>query len=95
MYGYDFGQVSETSFLRSEFLFRYKIISKNYFSFIANYARADTNVFDNRRNLFKDVLSGYAIGYSLDTILGPIEIKYSWSPENTDTYWLFNLGFWL
>ncbi len=25
--------------------------------------------------------SGYAFGYGLETIIGPIEIKQSWSPE--------------
>ena len=94
MYGYEFAQLSGNSFLRSEFLLRYRIATNHYASFIANYGRVDENVFSDGRDLFEDVLSGYAIGYSLDTILGPIEIKYSWSPENSDRYWLFNLGFW-
>lgn len=93
MYGYDFAQLSDKSFVRSEFLLRYKLANNHYANFIANYARVDNNVFKDG-NLFKDVLSGYAIGYSIDTLLGPIEIKYSWSPENTEKYWLFNLGFW-
>lgn len=93
LYGYEFGQLSGNSFLRSEFLFRYEIFKNNYASFIANYARVDNNVFSDG-DLFKDVLSGYAVGYSIKTIVGPIEIKYSWSPENNDNYWLFNLGFW-
>jgi NTE family protein len=25
--------------------------------------------------------SGYAMGYGLETIIGPIEIKHTWSPE--------------
>ena len=95
MYGYEFAQLTGNSFLRSEFLLRYRILENNYVSFIANYGRVDENVFSDGRDLFEDVLSGYAVGYSLDTILGPIEIKYSWSPENRERYWLFNLGFWL
>lgn len=94
MYGYEFAQLSDKSFLRSEFLVRYKIAKNNYATFIANYARVDENVFSDGKDLFEDVLSGYAIGYSLDTRVGPIEIKYSWSPENQQQYWLFNLGFW-
>ncbi len=93
MYGYEFAQLSGKSFLRSEFLLRYKIVRNNYFTFIANYARVEDNVFENTR-IFKNALSGYAIGYSLNTELGPIEVKYSWSPENRGKYWLFNLGFW-
>lgn len=94
MYGYEFAQLSGNSFLRSEFLLRYRMLKNNYISFIANYGRVDENVFSDGRDLFEDVLSGYAVGYSMDTILGPIEVKYSWSPENREKYWLFNLGFW-
>ena len=94
MYGYEFAQVSGKSFLRSEFLFRYRITNKHYAVFLANYGRVDENVFTTGSELFRNVLSGYATGYSLDTIFGPIEIKYSWSPENKEGYWLFNLGFW-
>jgi len=93
-YGYEFAQISDKSFLRSEFLIRYKLVDNHYASFLANYARVDDNVFSDGRDLFEDVLSGYAVGYSIDTRLGPIEIKYSWSPQNKEKYWLFNLGFW-
>lgn len=94
MYGYEFAQVSGNSFLRSEFLLRYRLAKKHYAVFLANYGRVDENVFTNGRELFDNVLSGYAVGYSLDTLIGPIEIKYSWSPENENGIWLFNLGFW-
>ncbi len=93
-YGYEFAQISGKSFLRSEFSFRYRVGQNHYATFLANYGRVDENVFSDGRDLFEDVLSGYAIGYSLDTRLGPIELKYSWSPENKEKYWLFNLGFW-
>lgn len=93
MYGYEFAQLSGNSFLRSEFAFRYRILDNHYAMFIANYARVDDNVFKDG-DLFKNVLSGYAVGYSFKTLIGPIELKYSWSPENNENFWLFNLGFW-
>ena len=93
MYGYDFAQVSGRSYLKSEFHVRYRLTNNGFASFIANYARVDDHVFSNLNALFKDVLSGYAFGYGLDTVVGPIELKYSWSPENRKKYWLFNLGF--
>ena len=93
MYGYDVAELTEQSFFRSEFDIRYQLFNKNYLSFIANYARVSDNVF-KEADLFKDTKSGYAIGYGLETILGPIEIKYSWSPDHSKKYWLFNLGFW-
>jgi NTE family protein len=93
LYGYDFAALSNDSFLKSEFTLRHRFAKKHYASFIANYARLEENVFRDI-DLFSDIKSGYALGYSYNTIIGPIELKYSWSPDNTNNYWLFNLGFW-
>ena len=93
MYGFDVAELSEQSFIRTAIDLRYQIYPKNYVSFIANYARVENNIFI-RGELLKNIKSGYAIGYGLETILGPIEIKYSWSPNHDEKYWLFNLGFW-
>ena len=93
MYGYDFAELSENTFLKTEFNLKYRFSENHYALFIANYARLESNVFRNL-DLFKDIKSGYAIGYSYNTFIGPIEIKYSWSPDNNENYWLFNLGFW-
>ncbi|MAD97707.1 MAG: patatin [Flavobacteriaceae bacterium] len=92
-YGYDFAELANNSFVKSEFNFRYRIGNRHYANFIANYARVEDNVFGDIR-LFDDVLKGYAVGYSYDSFLGPVEIKYSWSPQNREGFWLFNLGFW-
>ena len=93
LYGYDFGELSGKSFLKSEFNLRYRFANKHYTSFIANYARIDGNVFRDI-DIFKDIKSGYALGYSYNSLIGPLEIKYSWSPDTKQSFWLFNLGFW-
>ncbi|MEO9570629.1 MAG: patatin-like phospholipase family protein [Polaribacter sp.] len=92
-YGYDFAELSNDSFIKSEFNLRYQFSDNHYASFIANYGRLEGNVFKSI-DLFKDVKSGYALGYSYNTLVGPLELKYSWSPDNKQSYWLFNLGFW-
>jgi NTE family protein len=92
-YGYDFAELSDVTFVKSEFNLRYAFSENHYASFIANYGRLDSNVFKNI-DLFKDIKSGYAVGYSYDTFIGPIELKYSWSPDTNGNYWLFNMGFW-
>ncbi|MCJ7756727.1 MAG: hypothetical protein MUP24_01165, partial [Gillisia sp.] len=38
--------------------------------------------------------TGYALGYSLETLIGPVEVKYSYSPEVKKSLWFFSLGFW-
>ena len=92
-YGYDFAELSETSFFKSELSFKYALSDNNYVTFIANYGRLDGNVFKNMDD-FTDIKSGYAFGYSYNSLIGPVEIKYSWSPDTNKNYLLFNLGFW-
>ncbi|WP_442264985.1 patatin-like phospholipase family protein [Tenacibaculum sp. ZS6-P6] len=92
-YGYGISSLSNQSFLKSEFHLRYQPFKKNYISLIANYGRVAKNVF-RRGELLKDTKSGYGIGYGLETIIGPIELKYTWSPDHDDKFLVFNLGFW-
>jgi NTE family protein len=92
-YGYEFADLSNDSFVKSEFNLRYRFYDKHYFTAIANYGRLDDNVFKDIE-IFKNIKSGYAVGYSYDSLIGPIELKYSWSPDTKQNYWLFNLGFW-
>ncbi len=92
-YGYDISSLTDQSFLRSEFDVRYQLFKKHHLSFISNFARIGKNIL-RKGELLRDTKSGYAVGYGIETILGPIELKYSWSPDHKDKFWLFNLGFW-
>ena len=92
-YGYNIAELGNKSFVKSEFNFRYNVYKNHYASFIANYARVEYDVFKDGK-LFDNTKSGYALGYGLSTFIGPIELKYSWSPDHKERYWLFNLGFW-
>jgi NTE family protein len=67
-------------------------------SFIKKTMSIFRQILQNGRPYFESVdwistpkYSGYAVGYGLETIIGPIEIKYSWSPENEYTW--FSIGF--
>lgn len=92
-YGYDFADLSGNSFVRSEFKLRYELFKDQHVNILANFARIDDNVFKDI-DIFKNSLSGYAAGYSVNTFIGPIELQYSWSPDTGNHFWLFNLGFW-
>ena len=93
LYGYQFAELANQSFLKSELLVRYQLLENNYLSFIANYARLDDNVLKDV-NSFKNIKSGYALGYSFDSFIGPLELKFSWSPDTKTSAILFNLGYW-
>lgn len=92
-YGYNFAELSSNAFLKSGLTMRYEFLHKNYFSATANFARVEEDLFNEGR-IFQNTFSGYMVGYGLDTFLGPIEINYSWSPDHTQNYWYFNVGYW-
>ena len=92
-YGYEINALSEQTFLKSEFEIRYNLSREQYVHLIANYARVDDSVL-NAGELFNEVKSGYALGYSVNTLIGPVSLKYSWSPDTKNEFLYFNLGFW-
>ena len=92
-YGYEVADLSDTGYLKSTFILRYELFKNNYLSFTGNYGRLSDDLW-NGGSIFEDTVSGYAAGYTWDTFIGPIELKYSWSPDTSENYWYFNLGFW-
>jgi NTE family protein len=93
-YGYDFLSVVGDSYLKSSVVFDYEIFKKNHLNFSANYANIQKNLFDSLDWISLPKYSGYAVGYGLETIIGPVEVKYSWSPEISQGYTWFSIGFW-
>ena len=93
-YGYDFLSISGDSFIKSCFTIDYEIYKKNHINLAANYANIGDNLFANKDWLLKPQHTGYAIGYGLESVIGPIEIKYSWSPELRSGFTYVSVGFW-
>jgi NTE family protein len=93
-YGYDFLSIAGNSYIKTSFTLDYEIFKKNHLNFSGNYAQINNNLFENTEWLSKPKYSGYAVGYGLETIVGPIEVKYTWSPELSKGYTLFTIGFW-
>lgn len=93
-FGYDFFSISGNSFIKSTLNFDYEIFKKNHVNFAVNIANVNDDLFESTDWFSKVDYTGYAIGYALETFIGPIEIKHSWSPENKKSFWFFNVGFW-
>jgi len=93
-YGYDFLSVSADSFIKSCFTLDYEFYKKNHVNFSANYANVEDDLFSNGNWFSKPKYNGYAIGYGLESVIGPIEIKHSWSPEQRKGYTYISVGFW-
>jgi len=93
-YGYDFLSIAGNSYLKIGATIDYEIFKKNHFNFSANYANVEDNYFESIDWISLPKYSGYALGYGLETIIGPLEVKYSWSPETAKGFTWFSIGFW-
>lgn len=93
-YGYDYISIIGDGFVKGYLNFDYEFADKHHFNFAANYANASDDLFSSAEWFTSPDYTGYAFGYAMETFLGPIEIKYTWSPENSNNYWFFNVGFW-
>ncbi|MES2545167.1 MAG: patatin-like phospholipase family protein [Bacteroidota bacterium] len=93
-YGYDFLSISGNGYVKMEATLDYEIFRKHHLNLAANFANIRDNLFQNSDWISKPTYTGYAIGYGLETRVGPIEIKYSWSPELNKGFTWFNVGFW-
>jgi NTE family protein len=93
-YGYDFLSVSGDSYIKTTGTIDYEFYRNNHLNFSANFANLGNNLFESVNWIAFPKHSGYALGYGLETVIGPIEVKYSWSPETPKGYTWFSVGFW-
>ncbi|PTX45172.1 NTE family protein [Christiangramia gaetbulicola] len=93
-YGYDFLSLSGDSYIQALFEFDYQVARKNHIIASANIANVEDRLYTTGNWFSWPDYTGYALGYGLETFMGPMEVKYTYSPEVGDSYWFFSLGFW-
>lgn len=92
-FGYDFLSLDGNSYLKGSITADWEFLPKQHINLLANYANIGNNIFQKADWFSQIQHSGYALGYGLETIIGPLEIKHSWSPEIKMHYTWFNIGF--
>lgn len=92
-YGYDFLSMTDNSYIKSSATIDYEFYRRNHINFSANFANLGDKLFETTNWVSIPKYTGYAFGYGLETVIGPIEIKYSWSPENSKSYTWISVGF--
>ncbi len=92
-YGYDFLSIAGNSFIKTDITLDYEIFKKNHVNLSANFANLGDDIFTTVDWVSMPKYSGYAVGYGLETIIGPIEVKQSWSPELSKSFTWFSIGF--
>ncbi len=93
-YGYDFISITGDSYIKALVELDYEIFKKNHVILSANFANVENDLFSTGNWISLPDYSGYALGYGFETFLGPIQAKYSYSPELEESQWFFSLGFW-
>ena len=93
-YGYDFLSIIGNSYIKSSVTFDYEFYKKNHINLTYNASIVGDFIFNATKTWFnKPTNTGFGLGYGLETLIGPIEMKYTWSPEsNFSAFWV-NLGF--
>ena len=92
--GYDFISLTGNSYVKASFIADYEVFKKNHITLEANWANVEDDIFDTGEWFTLPDYHGYGLGYAVETIIGPIQVKYSYSPEQNQSVWFFNVGFW-
>ena len=93
-HGYEFFSLTGNSFVKAVLNFDYEIFEKHHITGAMNMSNIEDNIFDTGEWFTAPDYTGFALGYALETFLGPIELKYAKSPELNEGCWWVNLGFW-
>ncbi|MDE0598588.1 MAG: patatin-like phospholipase family protein [Dokdonia donghaensis] len=92
--GYDYLSILGDGYVKAVFDIDYEIFPKNHINASANFANVGYDLFDSTKSwLPPPEYSGYSLGYGAETLLGPLIIKYTYSPEVKSSEWFINLGF--
>jgi len=81
------------TYLKSGLDIDFEFARKNHLVFSANIANIGDDLFENGTWIDGIDISSFAVGYGLETFLGPMEIKYAYSPELDRDTFHFNIGY--
>ena len=93
-FGYDFLSLPGNSYVKAFARIDLEIAPKNHVMFAGNYANVDDDIFRTGEWFTEPDFTGYAIGYGMESFLGPLEVFYSWTPQNSDGTFFFSIGYW-
>ncbi|UAB85403.1 patatin-like phospholipase family protein [Zunongwangia sp. SCSIO 43204] len=93
-YGYDFISLGGDSYIKGLVEADVEIFKNNHITLSGNIANVENDLYSSGNWLSLPDYTGYALGYGMETFLGPMEVKYSYSPEIRESQWFFSLGFW-
>jgi NTE family protein len=91
--GYDALELRGDTYVKSTLDLNYEVYPKTYIVLSANIANVGDRLFTSSEWIDGIDYTGYALGASMDTFIGPVEAKYSYSPELDEGEWYVSVGF--
>lgn len=91
--GYKPASVRGNTYLKSTLSFDYEIFRKNHINFAINIANVGDDLFDSGKWIDRVNYTAFSLGYGLETFLGPMELKYAYTPDEGKSHWHVALGF--
>ena len=93
MFGYEALELRGDTYLKTTVNLDYEFARKNHLVLSGNIANVGDDLFGNGDWIKKIQYSGVSLGYGLETFLGPMELKYSYSPDSGESIWYVSAGF--
>ena len=93
-YGYDYFSLNGNSYVKVDSTLDYEFSNNHHINFSANFANIGDDIFLSSDWFESPSYEGYSIGYGLETIIGPIELKYNWSEGSKESGFYVNVGYW-
>ncbi len=91
--GYEALSLRGDTYLMSTASLDYEFARNHHLVFAANITNVGDRLFETGEWIDEIDYTGYSIGYGMETFLGPIELKYAYSPEMDTDEWHVRVGF--
>ncbi|MEM8507121.1 MAG: patatin-like phospholipase family protein [Bacteroidota bacterium] len=93
-FGYEFLSLPGNSFVKAYARLDYKLTPKNHLLFAVNAANVQDDLFRTGEWFTAPDFSGFGVGYGLESVIGPIQVYYSWTPQINEGNVFFSVGYW-
>ena len=93
-FGYDFLSLPGNSFVKAFAKLDYEFSPKTHLLFTTNVANVEDDLFRTGEWFTAPEYIGFGTGLGFESILGPIQIFYSWSPQTDDSEVFISVGYW-
>lgn len=91
--GYKAISLGGNTYLKSSLTFDYNFLRKNHLNVSANIANVGHDLFHTGEWIKSIMYYSFSAGYGLESLLGPMELKYAYSPERGESEWHISLGY--